>query len=146
MSSLSLSAVSPNSILLSSSVIIPPMMIKQLSKLYPVNNISFGVPSMYQSTKERWQAKRGRQLASCKTIKKRYDIKDMMPFELKFVYTPKKNPQTILFGMIYLTINLTLKTCFLFHVLLVQLFFGDICKYLFKTLKHSVYINPTYLG
>lgn len=145
MSSLSLSAVSPNSILLSSSVIIPPMMIKQLSKLYPVNNISFGSPSMYQSTKERWQAKRGRQLASCKTIKKRYDMKDMMPFELKFVYTSKK-PQTILFGMIFLTFNLTLKMCFLFHFLLVQLFFGDICKYLFKTLKHSVYINPTYLG
>lgn len=145
MSSLSLSAVSPNSILLSSSVIIPPMMIKQLSKLYPVNNISFGSPSMYQSTKERWQAKRGRQLASCKTIKKRYDMKDMMPFELKFVYTPKK-PQTILFVMIFLTFNLTLKMCFLFHFLLVQLFFGDICKYLFKTLKHSVYINPTYLG
>lgn len=73
-------------------------MIKQLSKLYPVNNISFGVPSMYQSTKERWQAKRGRQLASCKTIKKRYNIKDMMPFELKFVYTPKKTPNNFIWN------------------------------------------------
>lgn len=44
--------------------------------------------------------------------------------------------------MIFWTINLTLKICFLFHFL----FLGDICNYLFKTFEHSVDINPTYLG